>query len=295
MAAASHPETVTTTSMHNGAATKTIVAVDADPTHVGPLAWGADRAQRTGGELELIFVIERSWGEETDSPPEMLVDAAHMHLAAKREYASGRMRGTISTRWAFGSVAEQLRAVSLDADILVIGARRQPIRPAFTSSIGVRVAAVAPCTTVIVPHDWEESGTGVVVGTDGSPESELAIEFAADEAQSRAQLLTIVCAGYSANPLLTGLVPEESVGERRQWIVDAGAKAVRDRHPSIRLDARVVEGPAAPSLVHAAADARLLVLGGHARSGLERVLLGSVAHDVLVNTSVPTALVRSRA
>jgi Universal stress protein UspA and related nucleotide-binding proteins len=290
---------VTSTSAHDATGTKITVAIDADPAHRAPVAWGADRAEQTGCDLELLFVIERSWGDEASAPSQTLIDAAQSHLAANRDFALGHLRhhaGTsLTTRWAYGSVAERLRAASVTADLIVVGVHSpRSGLGALIGSVGIRVAASASCSVVLVPHDWGDTGSGVVAGTDGSPESERAVEFAADEAQRHGEPLTVVCAGFSANPLLAGLVPEISIDHRRRRIVDAAKATVRDEFPSLGVDALVVEGPAAQALVDAAVGARLLVVGSRARHGAERMLLGSVGHDVAFNLGVPTALVRSR-
>ena len=40
-------------------------------------------------------------------------------------------------------------------------------------------------------------------------------------------------------------------------------------------------------------DADLIVMGSHGRSGIEKLVLGSVAHKVVTNTRLPVLLVRS--
>ena len=86
--------------------------------------------------------------------------------------------------------------------------------------------------------------------------------------------------------------------EQRRWVsqevdrrvADAAARGLRSR-------AVVKMGPAAPGLVEAVTDvsADLLVVGTHGRTGLERVLLGSVAEQVVRTAPCAVLTVKSPA
>ncbi|MFF1635301.1 universal stress protein [Leifsonia sp. NPDC058248] len=294
---------------------KIVVAVDGDPAHRAPVAWAVDRAMRTEAEIEMLYVIQRSWGDREPAPERLLVAAAQAVLDATADYAERRARTHASapkrtlavsgatrhtqeldfpaTRWTYGRVAEELDLASHDGDLLVVGVHRTlSTEHAFSGSLGLRVASSAACSVALVPHDWAAGPAGVVVGVDGTLPSETALAFAADEAASSGETLTIVCAGFSANPLLAGLVPEISLGDRRQHIVDGAAEVVRDVHPDVGVVKRVVESSPASGLVTAAADHRMLVLGSRGRHGAKRALLGSVGHDVILNLRTPVVLAR---
>lgn len=292
------------------------VAVDGEPEHRAALDWGSARAARDGARLELVHVIERSWNESGEQPGRLLELAATSLLAAEVRIAAHHARTVadragisadpagvqtvvpdieISTRVLFGHVGHELATASGDADLLVIGTPSDAERRhAFASSVAVRVAAVADCTVVAVPHDWEGGGRGVVVGVDGERMTEPAVAFAADEATLLGEPLTVVCAGYIANPLLAGLVPEMSLGDRREQVAEDAAQWARTRHPELTVFADTVETSPARGIVAEADGSRLLVIGTHDRRGVQRVMLGSVGHDVLLNALTPVAVVRNR-
>ncbi|WP_431218964.1 universal stress protein [Leifsonia xyli] len=193
----------------------------------------------------------------------------------------------------YGHVARELAAATTDVDLLVIGTPSEAERAhAFIGSLAVRVAAAVDCTVVAVPHGWSGEGKGVVVGVDGDLPSEAAVAFASDEAAALREPLTIVCAGYLANPLLTGLVPEISVADARERIVARAAAQARAAHPGLVVFTEVVETSAARGIVAESDGSRLLVIGTHNRRGAKRVMLGSVGHDVLLNARTPIAVVR---
>lgn len=292
-----------------------MVAVDGEPDHRAALEWAAERAARDGARLELVHVIERSWSDSGPRPTRLLELASKTLLEAEEGIAvhharTARDRRTqasdsasvrtvapdieVTTRTLFGHVGHELVAASAEADLLVIGTPSDAERRhTFASSIAARVAAVAGCTVVAVPHGWEDGGEGIVVGVDGEPGAEPAVEFATDEAAALGEPLTIVCAGYIANPLLAGLVPEVSLGDRRERIAEDTAERVRAEHPGLTVFAETIETSPARGMVAEAEGSRLLVIGTHDRRGVQRVMLGSVGHDVLLNALTPVAVVRS--
>ncbi|GIT81779.1 universal stress protein UspA [Leifsonia sp. LS1] len=270
-----------------------MVAVDGDPSHRGAVEWAAARAIRDRARLVLVFVIERSWGDALDEPSPALRAAGEAILADVLGHTTAI--SDVATRLCYGHVGAELVSESEDADLLVVGTGRGTDRDRpFRGSLAVRVAAAAACTVAVVPHDWTGGGLGVAVGVDGQPPSEVAVAFAAEEAFRLRERLDIVCAGYSANPLLTGLVPEVSVGDHRERIARSAAEFARELRSDLDIATTVVEAAPADGLVNAARGHRLLVVGTHERRGVQRLMLGSVAHDVLLNVRVPVVVARNR-
>jgi nucleotide-binding universal stress UspA family protein len=68
------------------------------------------------------------------------------------------------------------------------------------------------------------------------------------------------------------------------------------RRGRMEVSTLLVEGPAAPSIVRAAKRKRagLIVLGTHGRTGVRRMLLGSVAERVVRTAACPVLTVGSR-
>jgi nucleotide-binding universal stress UspA family protein len=76
-----------------------------------------------------------------------------------------------------------------------------------------------------------------------------------------------------------------------QSVLDDAVAELEDS--GVRVDQRLVEGPAGDVLVAAAADAELVVVGSHGRSGLAAALLGSVSQHVVRHAPCPVVIVRS--
>lgn len=67
--------------------------------------------------------------------------------------------------------------------------------------------------------------------------------------------------------------------------------------PAVRVETMLVEGNAGQQILHVAEAQQcdLIVLGTHGRTGLSRVLLGSVAEDVIRHSPVPVLTLKSLA
>ena len=62
------------------------------------------------------------------------------------------------------------------------------------------------------------------------------------------------------------------------------------------IETRVLEGPPADAILEFAGEwgADLLIMGTHSRSGLEKLLMGNVASNVLKHTHVPLLVIPNR-
>jgi nucleotide-binding universal stress UspA family protein len=70
---------------------------------------------------------------------------------------------------------------------------------------------------------------------------------------------------------------------------------LRPRDPKVPVEHRLAEGNAAAEILRVAEEAKcdVIVLGTHGRTGLARLLLGSVAEQVLRRASCPVLTVRA--
>ena len=137
----------------------------------------------------------------------------------------------------------------------------------------------------------------VVVGVDGSPESEAALRFAADEARLRGAMLRIVCAWAPSDAGYMGEVfaptPDAfNVAERHAENVLRAALEQLQGEP-LEIEAVAEEGGPAAVLLEQAADAALLVVGSRGLGTAKRLVLGSVSHEVTHKARCPIAIVPS--
>jgi nucleotide-binding universal stress UspA family protein len=93
--------------------------------------------------------------------------------------------------------------------------------------------------------------------------------------------------GYEVPPL----GPEVVAAMRAQWMHRMEESAAK---VNARAELRIEEGPAGPLIVKLTADlpAALVVVGTHGRTGLRRLVLGSVAEAVVRNAPASVLVVR---
>ena len=146
----------------------------------------------------------------------------------------------------------------------------------------------------------------IVCATDFSDTAEAAWVVARDLAAVHRAELTLVHVFPDLPPSPDVAVPSviQVWEEQQRWVNDELARRVADATAQGLLGRAVLKhGPAADGLVEAVTEAHgdLLVVGTHGRTGLERVLLGSVAEAVVrkapcaVLTVKPPASAEARA
>jgi nucleotide-binding universal stress UspA family protein len=143
---------------------------------------------------------------------------------------------------------------------------------------------------------------GVVVGADGSPSSQLAVNWAARAAAMRHVPLTVVHVVPSLSVVAStlawpaGRVPQEVLeiqeNDGRRVIADA-IKVVEDsatggNRPDI--DSEMLFGRYIPALVDLSKDAQLMVVGCRGQTGQHR-LLGSVSTGLVHHAHCPVAVI----
>ncbi|MFI1566650.1 universal stress protein [Streptomyces sp. NPDC020490] len=133
----------------------------------------------------------------------------------------------------------------------------------------------------------------ITAGVDGTEESVAALGWAAREAIRRGRALRVVHAWrFQPYEGLDAADAETQAG----WVrnaVDEAVRTVTARHPELEVSTDVVEGPAVETLVAAAADAEMLVLGSRGHGPVVGFLLGSVGQQVIAAAKRPVVLVRA--
>ncbi|KRD09417.1 MULTISPECIES: universal stress protein [unclassified Streptomyces] len=133
----------------------------------------------------------------------------------------------------------------------------------------------------------------ITAGVDGTDESVAALAWAAREAVRRDLELRVVHA-WRFQPNAAQDVADRDAQER--WVRDAAERAVAEiaeRHPGLAVVTDVREGGPVETLVAAAAEAELLVLGSRGHGPVVGFLLGSVGQQVIAEAPRPVVLVRA--
>ena len=141
----------------------------------------------------------------------------------------------------------------------------------------------------------------IVVGIDGSPCSDGALDWAADQAALEARPLTVVHGAAPMNAPSVGLYPSGSLGashlvdDARTWaetILDAAAARARDRQPGVEVQQVVSVADPRTVLFELGERAEMIVLGSRGRGPVASLLLGSVSVSVARHASCPVVVWR---
>ncbi|MGW7579017.1 universal stress protein [Streptomyces sp. NPDC054765] len=132
----------------------------------------------------------------------------------------------------------------------------------------------------------------ITAGLDGSPESQAAAEWAAEEADRRQSVLRLLHAWILLAAEAPDTPPDRDQNAGARQIVRRALEEVRERHPHLRIIEDLVGAEAEPALLGAAGESRMLVLGSRALRPWESYVLGDVSLNVVGQAKGPVVLVR---
>ncbi len=194
-------------------------------------------------------------------------------------------------------------AVSMGADLVVIGNRGHgTIATMVLGSTAAEVVDHAPCPVLVARSP--QIGK-VVFADDGSNSAQKAETVFTTWPLFAGHDVEVVTVAETAVPLAAGFTPglydqvlesyTESVAEaRRQVLEESQTAAHRLAAAGFRTTAVALEGDAATELVRFAGDKEIgtIVMGTRGHTGLARLVLGSVARNVLMHAPCSVLIVR---
>lgn len=274
---------------------KIMVGVSGNSAGHPAIGWAVRHARHRGLEVELVHVVDITWGTIPPDWAETALLAAEEALRGEAEHARAIDESVpVHPTVLIGSPTHQLAEYAQSADLLVVGTHpRRATGDVLLSSRAARIVSAASCTVAVIPDDTPQ-GTGVVVGIDGSEESQAAVAFAAAEADRAGEPLMAIYAWGAPEPwgVEASTWPTSPVEEDRRVLAEAIA-GLADQYPDLDVRAEVVGGRALRALYAASVGARLLVVGSHGKHGFSKALLGSVSEDLVLSMPCPVVVVRA--
>jgi nucleotide-binding universal stress UspA family protein len=139
---------------------------------------------------------------------------------------------------------------------------------------------------------------GIVVGVDGSPGSERALDWAMKQAAAVHASLTVIAVhevpkSYWGSIPVIGPADESLLGTLRQAAEDMTQRAagrLGDARPAT-VTVHAISGFVVKELVGASQDADLVVVGARSGSEFARLLMGSVTSEVVQQSACPVVIV----
>lgn len=286
------------------------VASDLSPASDEAIVQAHERARAEKKRLIVCFVIRGSMRYDPVLPDVRMEfddglpvsrNRAFLIVSARVARCTGRRPGEYAIVIERGLPHEHIvRAARMrGASLIVLGARSNGFaRHPFAGTVTERVVRHAQCPVLVARAGI--ATRSILVATDFSDPSMPALEAAVKEARRRDARLTILhsldveIAMVTARPLgdaSLGMPLEEFLD-----IKDAAQSRMQALLDRAGLDGSVIvsEGPPAERILAIArdVDADTIFIGTRGRSGLARVVLGSVAEDVVRSARCSVFVVR---
>jgi len=277
---------------------KILVCTDGSPDSEGAVTAALQLAKTTGSTVFLLEVLYYMAGYELQSPdtlaPPMVnlelmqvqETAARERLEAWRAEAAGE-GVTLEPRVRTGSSAYEgiLEEVGeTQPDLIIMGRHGYTgLTRLLMGSVTARVIGHSPVSVLVAPRGVPLSFERLLIASDGSPFSEAAWDEALSLAKAMGSALIGVAVAASDRdiPVATQVVRTLEEEASRQGIT---------------LDTMIPMGRPEEGIVKAAdfKGASLIIVGSHGRTGLKRLLMGSVAERVIGLASCPVLVVKKQ-
>ena len=184
-------------------------------------------------------------------------------------------------------------------DLVIVGSTgRGKVGRTLPGTTADRLLHGSPCPVAVAPVGYRDRAPERLMRIGAAycrePDAQPALEVAAELAQETGAELAVVSAfdGAAIERIRYGAlgVGEVIVDAREAASTDL-ADAVRVLGHSISIHAHLIDGSAVDVLTEQAADLDLLVLGSRGYGPVGRVLLGSVTHRLMLQSTAPLLVV----
>ena len=176
-------------------------------------------------------------------------------------------------------------ATEYGADIIVMGRRgRRGLARAMVGDATARVIGQAHCSVMVVPRGAKAGERSILVATDGSRYGDAAAFAATRLALVSGRPLTVVSA----------VLPSHNEARRREAVEAVERVKAGPAGSALAVNGVVAEGRPEQVIIDQArqSGADLIVMGTHGRTGLDRLLMGSIAERVIGFAECPVLAVK---
>ncbi|MFG1643555.1 universal stress protein [Amycolatopsis sp. NPDC049252] len=295
--------------MHGFTDGAVVAGIDGSASAVQAAVWAGAEARRRGRPLRLVQIYTLpqvsapvAFGS-ADQVREGLAQRAGEWLAGARTAVLAEHPDleitTAAREW---SPVTALTQETQHAELVVLGSRGLGgFTGLLVGSTAVSVVAHAHCPIVVVrgrtPHDPPPATGPVLVGADGSPDSDAALAFACEEARLRGTGLIAVHTW--SDVLADGVLRPHPLQENPVDIAAAERAKLAEqvvgwqrKYADLSIEFEVTRGRPVRTLLERGEDAQLIVVGCRGRGGFTGMLLGSTSQALIAHSPCPVAVVR---
>ncbi|MBI4687535.1 MAG: universal stress protein [Nitrospirae bacterium] len=279
---------------------KILVAIDGSETSMHALRESFKLAQNEGSWITVVCVAPSYRGDldmtAIGNVMESMKKPCENALHKARELAE-KDRVLIKTVCDEGDPHERIVDIAdaENCDLIVMGRRGlRRLEKVLLGSVTAKVIGYSNTDVLVVPRDTAIGWQKILVATDGSKYSKAATDEAIDFAKSY---------GGDLSVLSVVDVPPEFYAEAPQMVEDMVKKAKGyagdiKRHAEasgVKAEAFVREAEAYEAITQLSKEQGIntIVMGSHGRTGLRRLLMGSVTEKVIGHAPCPVLVVKS--
>jgi nucleotide-binding universal stress UspA family protein len=263
-------------------AVRCAVGYDGSAASATALGWAAARAVRSGGEVQLVGVVDDDSGAMGAAYARQSAhDLGALLSAAAARVASAHRGLAVTTRLVTGAVAPALAAAAQADDVLVVGSDKTGYaRGRLYGVRSVQLASLVPGPLVVVPSADLRLRDGVVVALDGTATSDALARAGAEEASAAGCRVSLVHA-----------VPQESGADARHLgdrVLQRALEVAHEVDPGLEVTRHLTSRRPAEAILNLSRDRALLVIGRSRRTPSPGI--GGTLHEVLINANVPVMI-----
>lgn len=278
---------------------KIIVAIDGSETSLHALKESFRLASNEKSWLTVVAVAPPYQGDLDMVGVGNILSAMKKPAAealAKAKEMSSAERALIKTVIEEGETHERIvdLASAENADLIIMGRKGAThLDRALIGSVTARVIGYSQRDILVVPNNTSAGWENILIATDGSKFSEIAVDHAINFARSyegKLKVLSVVD------------VPAELYGESPQLVDDMVSRAkgyvaaveLKASAAGVQTETFVREADAYQAIIRLAKEQEIntIVMGSHGRTGLRRLLMGSVTEKVIGHAHCPVLVVK---
>ncbi|HYR02215.1 MAG TPA: universal stress protein [Syntrophobacteria bacterium] len=278
---------------------KLLIALDDSESSAHALRESLRFARGDGSRVLAVAVVPPYAGDlrlvGVRSIKAVLREPCEKALAGARQVADGEVGTSLWTACLEGEPHEEIvnLAEAEGCDLIVMGRGADALDRFVMGSVTARVVGYSERDVLVVPQGTAIGWRELLLATDGSNYSERAAERAVDIARSYGGHLSIVAATDLACELYAES-PEvgEDLIEKARGTVEEGRK--RADSSGVAVECHVREGLAYKAIIDLAKEKKIeaIIMGSHGRTGLRRLLMGSVVEKVIGHAPCPVLVVK---
>lgn len=283
-----------------------VVGVDGSPQSHAAVDWAARTAMMRGSRLTLVYALTDPsaaawldvpvpadyWVEQRERAADLLESAAGIARRSLPDPSTIEVEQELAPGGPVGPLVERSKA----AEMVVVGSRGcGALQRMLLGSVSSGLVHRSHCPVAVIRDEAgltdRAADAPVVVGIDGSPASEYAVEIAFGEASRRQVDLVALHTWLESSDDFIG-AGWPSVRERADEILAERLAGWQERYPDVVVRRVVKMDNPIHQLLALSESAQLLVVGSRGRGSIAGLFLGSVSSAVVQCVQIPVIVAR---